>query len=92
MLEESQSILPVATSLNRLFRSNGVLRKRGDTWSRDIPAEVTSGKVTMGNVESFDTDVISDESLPNDLDSVVLSVYSDADLVVDTMNTELNHA
>lgn len=46
----------------------------------------------MGNVESFDTDVISDESLPNDLDSVVLSVYSDADLVVDTMNTELNDA
>lgn len=46
----------------------------------------------MGSVKSFDIAVIADESLPNDLDSVVLSVYSDANLVVDTMNTELNDA
>ncbi len=36
----SQSILPVATSPNRQFRSNGLLHKRGNSRSPDIPAEV----------------------------------------------------
>lgn len=39
-LELSVCISPVASSPNRQYRSNGLLRKRGNLRSPDIPAEV----------------------------------------------------
>lgn len=77
--------------VDRQYKSNGLLCKRGNLRSSDIPAEVTlAGEHGGRSWVLWHSCHLKWKSPLNHLDSGILLVKSDANRVVDTMSTELS--